>query len=107
MLKGAVCYPRALKILIFLKLMSTLSNSKHEDKISQLVPVIEKVIVIVMITTFRKTLHLVIVFVIVTIFATKVICNCNDYILNTITSPWYLHCMSYSRTSARMDVNID
>ena len=103
MLKGAVCYPRALKILIFLKLMSTLSKSKHEDKISQLVPVIEKVIVIAMITTFRKTLHLVII---VTIFA-KVICNCNDYILNAITSLWYIHCMSYSRTSARMDVNIE
>ena len=34
---------------------------------------------------FRKTLQLVIVIVIITIFA-KVICNCNDYILNVITS---------------------
>ena len=47
-------------------------------KIIQIVPVIEKVIVIVIITV------LVIVIVIITIFA-KVICNCNDYILNVIT----------------------
>ena len=48
-------------------------------KISQIVLVIEKVIVIVIITV------LVIVIVIITIFA-KVICNCNDYILNVITT---------------------
>ena len=48
-------------------------------KISQIVLVIEKVIVIVIITV------LVIVIVIITIFA-KVICNCTDYISNVITT---------------------
>ena len=47
-------------------------------KISQIVLVIEKVIVIVIITV------LVIVIVIITIFA-KVICNCTDYISNVRT----------------------
>ena len=51
-------------------------------KISQIVLVIEKVIVIVIITV------LVIVIVIITIFA-KVICNCTDYISNVITTGPY------------------
>ena len=69
--------PKSFENLVFLKVndLFCLSKSKHEAKN---LPVIEKVIVIVIITV------LVIVIVIITIFA-KVICNCNDYILNVIT----------------------
>jgi len=59
--------------------------SKYKLKTNQIVSVIEKVIVIVSIYNFWKNLQLVIVIVIVTIFA-KVICNCNAYILNLITT---------------------
>ena len=49
--KGADCCPRALKTL---RTLFSLSKSKHVDKISQIVPVIEKVTVIVMITILGK-----------------------------------------------------
>ena len=48
-------------------------------------PIIEKVIVIYNNYNFRKTLQLVIIIIIITIFA-KVIHNCNAYILNVITT---------------------
>ena len=49
----------------------------------QIVSLIEKVAVIVMITISGKTSIAVIV--IVQYILAKVICNCNDYILNVIT----------------------
>ena len=56
---------------------------------------------------FRKTLQLVIVIVIITIFA-KVICNCNDYILNVIITSLALsiHTRAYTSTSTNIPVYI-
>ena len=54
-------------------------------RISQIMPIIEKEIVIYNDYNFRNPLQLVIIIIIITIFA-KVVHNCNAYILNVITT---------------------